>query len=284
MGTGTELQRKPGVIQPCGGGEMPRCTVSTSDGIARAGLVSTLGLPAVYAPIPGPAPRTPRAAPGTCLLPCRAPRGLAAPVLLQPLSGVACSAAGGRAALALQTSGPHTVSCTPAPARGASGDAGGLYRAGPGAHPEPDSVPWRSIPLRLEAAWPRPQPDPCRGLGSRVNPSTCPEVRVPPARRGDSGSLRSTGRLGQPAGRSGGLGVCGGRPAVPQRLSTSKPRRPAAAKRPSPPADAAGAPTARASGAAAGPAGSCSPQPASAGRARPARTTLPGGPAAAPRR
>lgn len=180
---------------------MPRRTVSTSDETAAGGRSRPdCSWAARCLHVHSPAnTATPSGAPGACLPPCRAPWALAASLLLQ--ESVWCAQepqrpnttgrrewsrrAGGRA---LQSSGPGAV---PGPRlRGDSG--GGPGRTGQGApappsvtppHP-PGSAPPPAIPSPFlgKPPGPRSRPDP----SAPVDPSTCPEVCVPPARPGGS--------------------------------------------------------------------------------------------------
>lgn len=162
--------------------------------------------------------------PGACLLPCRAPgvRGR-----------LDCS----RSADDTGSADVRAPRCAPATSARRRGERG----AGP--PPEPDPRLGRSGPLRpvtpfpflREPPQPRPQPDPCRGLSARVDPSTCPEVCVPRAGRGGSGGPRNAESVSRPASQSNGLGTSGGQPAGPRLLGTSQPGCPAASLRPSPP-------------------------------------------------
>lgn len=243
-GTGADAAR----AQPCGGGR-------------RALSAPTApGPPAVCTPEPARDARGP--GPASC------PQG-------SPGSGAAAGKRGARSPGPAALRAPRCAQAGSA-ARGGAGAPG--RRAGQGRAGRPRQAPSRARgrpapvlpPLPREAARPRRPPDPDPGRGATVDPATCPEVCVPPARRGSSGHLRSAESVsGQPVR---GAPATQHPPAGPPRRR----RRRARSHRPR-----LRTPSARAPGAAARPAGSCSPRPAGAGSGGGLKPQFPGGPAAA---
>lgn len=191
-----------------------RHTVSTSDGIARAGL------PCLHAYSRGQRPRHP----GLPQEPASCPEGL--PGVWGRLE---CSWRAGSPGPA-ETSAPRAACWPKALARGGSRDTGSQNRTGPGAHPQsvprlrrPGPLrPRHSITLPREAAQ---APGGCqipslRHSRTTVDPFTCSEVCVPPSCRGVSRGLR------------GARSLLGSRPAGLRPLSCPAPASQAAAPQP----------------------------------------------------
>lgn len=240
-----ELQRKP-----CGGGEMPRRTVSTSDTAAAAGASPFAPGAArrLRAPLPGP-PATPELPQG----PAFGAEGLS----VRRRVPAAATVGGAQGPQAPGHRLPPGVE---------QGHRGPALHCRPGwaargrRPPEPDPAPRSGAPARpptpdSKSRPGRLPPDPSPASAPR-RPSTCPEVCVPPAR---GGVQAEKPRVCPPAGRAAS--------AERDRLAVRP--RPAAARHASPAGRDPGAP------AAAGPGGSCSLPPGGAGAGTRARTTAP---------